>query len=86
MYGIIYKDNDADALQWLRQLGDPYRLSVVDAEGSLGLDLGVYGAPETYVVDASGIIRYRHVGVVNEQVWRQVLQPIMLELQRGSGP
>lgn len=86
VYGINYKDNDADALQWLRQLGDPYRLSVVDAEGSLGLDLGVYGAPETYVVDASGIIRYRHVGVVNEQVWLQVLQPIMLELQRGSGP
>ena len=85
VYGINYKDNDADALRWLQQLGDPYRLSLVDAQGSLGLDLGVYGAPETYVVDASGIIRYRHVGVVNEQVWQQVLQPIMLELQRESG-
>ncbi len=85
VYGINYKDNDTDALRWLQQLGDPYRLSLVDAQGSLGLDLGVYGAPETYVVDASGIIRYRHVGVVNEQVWQQVLQPIMLELQRESG-
>ncbi len=85
VYGINYKDNDTDALRWLQQLGDPYRLSLVDAQGSLGLDLGVYGAPETYVVDASGIIRYRHVGVVDEQVWQQVLQPIMLELQRESG-
>jgi cytochrome c biogenesis protein CcmG/thiol:disulfide interchange protein DsbE len=81
IYGINYKDVDAEALAWLQQLGDPYRLSIVDAEGSLGLDLGVYGAPETYVVDARGLIRYRHVGVVNEQVWRQVLQPIMQELE-----
>jgi cytochrome c biogenesis protein CcmG/thiol:disulfide interchange protein DsbE len=81
IYGINYKDVDVEALAWLQQLGDPYRLSIVDAEGSLGLDLGVYGAPETYVVDARGLIRYRHVGVVNEQVWRQVLQPIMQELE-----
>ncbi len=86
IFGINHTDVDAEALQWLQQLGDPYRFSIVDAEGSLGLDLGVYGAPETYVVDAGGIIRYRHVGVVNEQVWLQILQPIMLELQRDSGP
>ena len=49
---------------------------------SLGLDLGVYGAPETYVVDARGVIRYRHVGVVNERVWREILQPIIDELER----
>jgi cytochrome c biogenesis protein CcmG/thiol:disulfide interchange protein DsbE len=84
IYGINYKDVDAEAVRWLQQLGDPYRLSIVDAEGSLGLDLGVYGAPETYVVDAAGYIRYRHVGVVNEQTWQQVLQPIMQELQ-GEG-
>ena len=84
IYGINYKDVDADALVWLEELGDPYRANIVDAEGSLGLDLGVYGAPETYVVDASGIIRYRHVGVVDEQVWSQILQPVMQELQRGA--
>jgi cytochrome c biogenesis protein CcmG/thiol:disulfide interchange protein DsbE len=85
IYGINYKDEDAEALQWLRELGDPYRLSIVDAEGSLGLDLGVYGAPETYVVDARGIIRYRHVGVVNEHVWENILQPIIAELEREQG-
>lgn len=85
IYGINYKDVDAQALSWLQELGDPYRLSIVDAEGSLGLDLGVYGAPETYVVDADGIIRYRFVGVVDERVWRDILQPIVLELQRESG-
>ncbi|MEP5764508.1 MAG: DsbE family thiol:disulfide interchange protein [Halieaceae bacterium] len=82
IYGINYKDNDRDALQWLQDLGDPYRLNIVDAEGSLGLDLGVYGAPETYVVDANGLIRYRHVGVVNEQVWTEILEPIVRELRR----
>ena len=82
IYGINYKDEDSAALGWLEQLGDPYRLSIVDAEGSLGLDLGVYGAPETYVVDRAGIIRYRHVGVVNEHVWSQILKPIVEELRR----
>ena len=82
IYGINLKDVDSQALQWLQELGDPYRLSIVDAEGSLGLDLGVYGAPETYVVDARGVIRYRHVGVVNERVWREILQPIIDELER----
>jgi cytochrome c biogenesis protein CcmG/thiol:disulfide interchange protein DsbE len=85
IYGINYKDIDADALAWLDELGDPYQLNIVDAEGSLGLDLGVYGAPETYVVDRKGIIRYRHVGVVNQQVWTQILQPIVQELEGEEG-
>ncbi len=82
IYGINYKDDDAEALRWLDELGDPYRLSIVDAEGSLGLDLGVYGAPETYVVDAAGVIRYRHVGVVDETVWTETLKPIVDQLRR----
>ncbi len=85
IYGINYKDDDNKALAWLKDLGDPYKINIVDAEGNLGLDLGVYGAPETYVVDAQGLIRYRHVGVVNEQVWLEVLQPIVSELQRRQG-
>lgn len=84
IYGINYKDDDADAMKWLQQLGDPYRLSIVDAQGSLGLDLGVYGAPETYVVDREGVIRYRHVGVIDERVWSEILEPIVTEL-RGGG-
>lgn len=75
IYGLNYKDEDAAARQWLARLGDPYRRNIVDREGSLALDLGVYGAPETYLFDADGTIQYRHVGVVNEQVWRDILGP-----------
>ena len=80
IYGVNYKDDDIDALRWLEELGNPYRLNIVDAEGELGLDLGVYGAPETYLVDAAGVIRYRHVGVVDERVWQTILQPLYREL------
>ena len=73
IYGINYKDEDAAALRWLDELGDPYILSVADREGTLGLDLGVYGAPETYLVDGEGVIRYRHVGVIDERVWSTIV-------------
>ncbi|MDP5055105.1 MAG: DsbE family thiol:disulfide interchange protein [Congregibacter sp.] len=69
IYGLNYKDDSPAALSWLNSLGDPYRASVVDAQGTLGLDLGVYGAPETYFLDAAGVIRYRHVGVIDERIW-----------------
>ena len=80
IYGVNYKDDDAAAIRWLQDLGDPYEANIVDAQGSLGLDLGVYGAPETYFVDASGVIRYRHVGVIDERVWQSRLEPIYREL------
>ncbi len=76
IYGVNYKDDVPAARQWLAELGDPYEASIVDASGSLGLDLGVYGAPETYFVDAQGVIRYRHVGVIDERVWTSRLAPI----------
>lgn len=86
IYGINYKDEDAAAGRWLAELGDPYRANIADREGSLGLDLGVYGAPETYLVDAAGVVRYRHVGVVDERVWKTILQPLYQELTvRGGG-
>ncbi|MGI9315368.1 MAG: DsbE family thiol:disulfide interchange protein [Halieaceae bacterium] len=69
IYGLNYKDDSAKARDWLEQLGDPYRLNIVDVEGSVGLDLGVYGAPETYVLDADGYIVHRHVGVLDEGVF-----------------
>ncbi len=75
IYGLNYKDEAAKAQEWLAQLGDPYTRTIVDADGTLGLDLGVYGAPETYVVDAEGVVRYRHVGVVDEAVWQNSLAP-----------
>ena len=79
--GVNYKDDNAAARQWLIDLGDPYRVNIVDNEGTFGLDLGVYGAPETYVVDGSGVVRYRHVGVVDERVWTETLQPIYEQLR-----
>ena len=85
IYGLNYKDEDAAAIRWLQDLGNPYALNIADREGTLGLDLGVYGAPETYVLDARGIIRFRHVGVVDERVWRDVLAPIVNELTTVAG-
>jgi len=75
--GLNYKDSRDDALVWLDRLGDPYRKVIYDPKGTLGFDLGVYGAPETFVIDAFGIVRYRHVGVVNAEVWEQILLPVI---------
>ena len=85
IYGINYKDDDAAALKWLDDLGDPYIASIADRQGTLGLDLGVYGAPETYLIDANGVVRYRHVGVVDERVWTTVLAPIYQQLGGEGG-
>ncbi len=78
--GINYKDEDTAAKQWLKTLGNPYRYNIVDKSGRLGIDLGVYGAPETYIVDKDGLIRYRHVGVIDDNVWQQTLKPIVDQL------
>ncbi len=83
IYGLNYKDSDVAAQGWLDQLGNPYLLNIADREGTLGVDLGVYGAPETYLLDANGVVRYRHVGVVDEKVWRSILEPLYLELKQG---
>lgn len=79
--GLNYKDEDAAALRWLQDLGNPYQFNIADRQGTLALDLGVYGAPETYLLDAEGVVRYRHVGVVDERVWRTVLEPLYSELR-----
>lgn len=76
IYGINYKDNSEDAQRWLAELHNPYVFSVVDEEGRLGLNLGVFGAPETYVIDKQGVIRYKHIGDVNAQVWEKTIKPI----------
>ena len=80
IYGIDYKDDDEAARRWLKEKGDPYRLMVTDHSGRLGLDLGVTGAPETYVIDAEGIVRMRHQGPIDERVWKDKLQPYMQQL------
>lgn len=80
--GINYKDNTPAALQWLEELGNPYVFNIVDAKGVLGINLGVFGAPETYVVDKQGVIRYKHVGIVDMPVWNTVLKPIYEKYKR----
>ncbi|WP_086932386.1 DsbE family thiol:disulfide interchange protein [Agarilytica rhodophyticola] len=74
--GLNYKDETDKALVWLERLGDPYSVNIVDTEGRMGLSLGVYGAPETFIVDSKGVIRYRHAGDVNDRVWKEKLAPI----------
>ncbi len=68
--GLDYKDENAKARLWLEEYGNPYQLVIVDQQGKLGLDLGVFGAPETYLIDSEGLIRHKHVGVVDERVWQ----------------
>ena len=74
IFGLNYKDDSSKALDWLAQLGDPYRLNIFDADGLVGLDLGVYGAPETYVIDEKGQIVHRHVGVLDARVFARDFQ------------
>ncbi|MEH0666493.1 DsbE family thiol:disulfide interchange protein [Vibrio scophthalmi] len=74
--GLNYKDDRTKAVGWLNDLGNPYLISLFDGNGMLGLDLGVYGAPETFLIDASGVIQYRHVGDVNARNWAEKLGPM----------
>jgi len=73
--GLNYKDDRQAAKQWLIKLDDPYLFNIFDEKGRLGLDLGVYGAPETYIIDSKGVVRYRHVGVVDDRVWKIIIEP-----------
>lgn len=82
--GINYKDRDDLALDWLETNGNPFAYSIYDPDGTLGIDLGVYGAPETYLVDGNGVIRYRHVAVLDETVWANDFEPAIAELQAES--
>ena len=79
--GINYKDDPLEASRWLTRHGDPYDFNIVDLSGDFGVELGVYGAPETFLVDAAGIIRYKRVGDVNEHIWREELQPAIAALE-----
>ena len=80
IHGVNYKDNNQDAQRWLKDFLNPYQLNISDPKGTLGLDLGVYGAPETFMIDKRGIIRHKFVGVVDKRVWREKLAPIYQEL------
>lgn len=80
--GVNYRDKQNLALEWLDTNGNPFSFSILDESGRFGIDLGVYGAPETYLVDKNGVIRLRHVSVLDEQVWADKFVPAIAELQQ----
>ncbi len=81
IYGINYKDNRHDALKWLSEWGNPYQMIGVDTSGRVAIDLGVYGAPETFLIDKEGTIRYRHAGALSAAVWQQAFVPRIQQLE-----
>ncbi len=81
MVGLNYKDAPADARRWLREFGNPYDMIAVDREGAAGIDWGVYGVPETFVIDREGVIRYKHIGPVDDKVLSYVIVPLSGELK-----
>ncbi|MCL1091769.1 DsbE family thiol:disulfide interchange protein [Shewanella profunda] len=81
IYGINYRDERAPAIAELKRQGDPYTLNIFDKDGRLGLDLGVYGAPESFIVDHNGIIRFRYAGPIDQNVWSETLFPMIQQLQ-----
>jgi len=83
LYGLNYKDKREDAIEWLKRFGDPYQASIVDTEGRVGIDYGVYGVPETYVIDRQGVIRYKRVGPVTPVILKEKIVPLVTELNRG---
>jgi cytochrome c biogenesis protein CcmG/thiol:disulfide interchange protein DsbE len=81
IYGLNYKDTRADAMNWLNQFGNPYVINGFDADGEVGIDYGVYGVPETYVIDRDGIIRHKHIGPITVDVWQNEIMPIVRKLK-----
>jgi cytochrome c biogenesis protein CcmG/thiol:disulfide interchange protein DsbE len=86
IYGLNYKDRREDGLGWLRHYGNPYALSAFDADGKAGIEWGVYGVPETFVIDKQGVIRHKHTGPVTEKAWLETLLPLIMRLQQEGAP
>ncbi len=81
MYGLNHKDKRPDAQRWLEKFGDPYNASLSDSLGKVSIDFGVYGVPETFVIDKRGIIRFKHIGPVTPAVLRDKVEPLLKRLQ-----
>jgi cytochrome c biogenesis protein CcmG/thiol:disulfide interchange protein DsbE len=78
--GLNYKDISADAKNWLQQWGDPYSVSLMDTDGRIGIDWGVYGVPETFIVDKLGFIKYKFIGPINQGTLDSEIVPLLREL------
>ena len=81
--GLNYKDARADGIGWLNKFGNPYRTTALDLDGRVGIDFGVYGVPETFVIDKRGIIRHKFIGELTPELVKQKLQPLLEELERA---
>jgi len=82
--GLNYKDERADGIKWLRDMGDPYQVSVQDRDGRVGIDFGVYGVPETFLIDRKGVIRYKRIGVLTPEIVREKIMPLVQELMKDA--
>ena len=86
IHGLDYKDKPADALAWLQRHGDPYTRVGVDLDGRTGIEFGVYGVPESFLIDASGQIVCKHIGPITERDWNSKLKPAIAALRSGGQP
>jgi cytochrome c biogenesis protein CcmG/thiol:disulfide interchange protein DsbE len=84
IYGLNYKDERADGIAWLARFGNPYQVSAYDRDGRIGIDYGVYGVPETYVIDKAGVIRYKRIGAVTPEILRDKILPLVKELNGNA--
>jgi cytochrome c biogenesis protein CcmG, thiol:disulfide interchange protein DsbE len=84
IYGLNYKDARDAGIAWLNQFGNPYKLSAFDAKGDVGIDYGVYGVPETYVIDKQGVIRYKHIGVLTPDILQDKVLPLVRTLEKEA--
>ena len=82
VYGLEYKDAPGDGRRWLVQNGDPYTASIVDRDGRVGIDYGVYGVPETFLIDKAGVVRYKQIGPITPEALQQKILPLVRDLQR----
>jgi cytochrome c biogenesis protein CcmG/thiol:disulfide interchange protein DsbE len=82
IYGVDYKDEPAKALQMLEDEGNPYTITASDPDGRLSIDYGVYGAPETFLIDRNGIIRYKQIGPITEEAWQKEILPRVKQLNQ----
>lgn len=82
IYGVDYKDDREAAKQWLDELGNPYALVAFDVEGRTSIDYGVYGAPESYLIDKNGVIRFKQIGPITREVWNNKMLPMARQLKQ----
>jgi cytochrome c biogenesis protein CcmG/thiol:disulfide interchange protein DsbE len=84
MYGLDYKDDAKDARKYLHDRGNPFKTVAVDTAGSVAIDYGVYGTPETFIIDKKGIIRFKYIGSITDDVWQGTLRPLIIKLEGES--